>query len=121
MNNIDENKLDENILNELNKENVKIMPYNDIYEFVKTIDVSEKVLVDESKVNYAILNNIPSEIEKINEMTASMSLMLLSYMYAFHDIEYAYAAASSMVLSLIIIVFTIGYFALLKYLNKGEK
>ena len=52
---------------------------------------------------------------------ASMSLMLLSYMYAFHDFEYAYAAASSMVLSLIIIVFTIGYFALLKYLNKGEK
>ena len=52
---------------------------------------------------------------------ASMSLMLLSYMYAFHDFEYAYAAASSMVLSLIIIIFTIGYFALLKYLNKGEK
>lgn len=52
---------------------------------------------------------------------ASMSLMLLSYMYAFHDFEHAYAAASSMVLSLIIIIFTIGYFALLKYLNKGEK
>lgn len=52
---------------------------------------------------------------------ASMSLMLLSYMYAFHDFEYAYAAASSMILSLIIIVFTIGYFALLRYLNKGEK
>ena len=69
---IDENKLDENILNELNKENVKIMPYNDIYEFVKTIDVSEKVLVDESKVNYAILNNIPSEIEKINDFNPTM-------------------------------------------------
>lgn len=52
---------------------------------------------------------------------ASMSLMLLSYMYAFIDFEFANAAASSMVLSLIIIVFTIGYFALLKYLNKGEK
>ena len=69
---IDENKLDENILNELNKENVKIMPYNDIYEFVKTIDVSEKVLVDESKVNYAILNNIPNEIEKINDYNPTM-------------------------------------------------
>ena len=69
---IDENKLDENILNELNKENVKIMPYNDIYEFVKTIDVSEKVLVDESKVNYAILNNIPSKIEKINDYNPTM-------------------------------------------------
>ena len=52
---------------------------------------------------------------------ASMSLMLLSYMYAFHDFEYANAAATSMILSLIIVVFTIGYFALLKYLNKGEK
>ena len=49
---------------------------------------------------------------------ASMSLMLLSYMYAFHDFEYANAAATSMILSLIIVVFTIGYFALLKYLNK---
>ena len=45
---------------------------NDIYEFVKTIDVSEKVLVDESKVNYAILNNIPSEIEKINDYNPTM-------------------------------------------------
>ena len=52
---------------------------------------------------------------------ASMSLMLLSYMYAFIDFEYANAAATSMVLSLIIIVFTIVYFAVLRYLNKGEK
>lgn len=52
---------------------------------------------------------------------ASMSMMLLSYMYAFIDFEYAYAAATSMVLSLIIIVFTIIYFVVLRYLNKGEK
>lgn len=52
---------------------------------------------------------------------ASMSLMLLSYLYAFEDFEYGYAAATSVILAIIIIVFTIIYFALLRYLNKGEK
>lgn len=53
---------------------------------------------------------------------ASMSLMLLSYLYAFGDeISIGKAAATSVILSLIIIVFTIGYFKLVKVLNKGEK
>lgn len=51
---------------------------------------------------------------------ASMSLMLLSYLYAFEDLEVGKAAATSVILAIIIIVFTIGYFKLVKYLNKGE-
>jgi Xaa-Pro aminopeptidase len=69
---IDENKLSAEMLNELSKENVKIRPYNDIYEFVKNIDKNEKILVDCTKVNYAIYNNIPNEVEKIDEFNPTL-------------------------------------------------
>ena len=62
---IDENKLDDNILNELKKENVKIQSYDYVYEFVKEIKESEVVLLDPQKVNYSIYNNIPKNIQKI--------------------------------------------------------
>ncbi|MGL5754638.1 MAG: aminopeptidase P family protein [Paraclostridium sp.] len=69
---IDENKLNEEILNELNKESVVIKPYNDIYEFIKTLEKDEKILLDSTKINYAILNNIPSEVEKLDEFNPTM-------------------------------------------------
>ena len=52
---------------------------------------------------------------------ASMSLMLLSYQYAFMDFEVAYGAAVSVILTVIILVFTVLYFIVNKYVNKGEK
>lgn len=52
---------------------------------------------------------------------ASMSLMLLSYKFAMKDLAVSKGAAVSMVLSLIIIVFTIIYFAVNKFVNKEEK
>ncbi len=69
---IDENKLTTEMLNELSKENVKIRPYNDIYEFVKNIDKNKKILVDCTKVNYAIYNNIPNEVEKVDEFNPTL-------------------------------------------------
>ncbi|MEG2984816.1 MAG: aminopeptidase P family protein [Peptostreptococcaceae bacterium] len=69
---IDKNKLNEEILNELNKESVVIKPYNDIYEFIKTLEKDEKILLDSTKINYAILNNIPSEVEKLDEFNPTM-------------------------------------------------
>ena len=52
---------------------------------------------------------------------ASMSLMLLSYKFAMKDLEPAKGAAASIVLSIIIIVFTLGYFWVNKKVNKGDK
>ncbi len=69
---VDEAKLNEEILNELNKEAVVIKPYNDIYEFIKTLDKDEKILLDSTKINYAILNNIPSELTKIDDFNPTM-------------------------------------------------
>ena len=63
---IDDKKLDENILNELKKENVEIKSYNYIYEFVKEIKENEVVLLDPQKVNYSIYNNIPDNVQKID-------------------------------------------------------
>ena len=51
----------------------------------------------------------------------SMSLMLLSYKYAVMDGNPSQGAAVSVILGVIIIIFTIAYFALEKVLNKGDK
>ena len=74
---IDDNKLNDEIINELNKENVIIKPYNDIYEFVKTIDEKENVLLDDEKVNYSIYNNLPNEVKKINGLNPTMNFKAL--------------------------------------------
>ncbi|HHQ8847603.1 TPA: aminopeptidase P family protein [Clostridioides difficile] len=69
---VDESKLNEEILNELAKENVQIKPYNYVYEFVKNIDKTEKVLLDGTKLSYTIYNNIPCEVEKVDEFNPVM-------------------------------------------------
>ncbi|EGT3955811.1 aminopeptidase P family protein [Clostridioides difficile] len=69
---VDESKLNEEILDELAKENVQIKPYNDVYEFVKNIDKTEKVLLDGTKLSYTIYNNIPCEVEKVDEFNPVM-------------------------------------------------
>lgn len=58
---IDEAKLSDELKAEFAKENVEILPYNDIYEYVKGICECEKVLVDGTKLNYAVFNNIKAE------------------------------------------------------------
>ncbi|WP_437343271.1 aminopeptidase P family protein [Paraclostridium dentum] len=70
---IDENKLNEEIINELKTENVIIKKYDDIYEFVKTMDKTEIVLLDDGKVSYSIYNNLPNEVQKIKEPNPTMN------------------------------------------------
>ena len=53
-------------------------------------------------------------------LNASMSLMLLSYLYAFNDFEYGKSAATALVLALIIIAFTALYYLLDRFLKKKE-
>ena len=69
---IDKNKIGEDIKVELSKENVQIKGYEEVYEFIKNIDENEVVLIDTSKVNYAIYNNIPSNVQKIEERNPSI-------------------------------------------------
>ncbi len=53
-------------------------------------------------------------------LDASMSLMLLSYLYAFNDFEYGKSAATSLILALIILAFTLLYSLLDRFLKKKE-
>ena len=69
---IDKNKIGEDIRAELSKENVQIKGYEEVDEFIKNIDENEVVLIDTSKVNYAIYNNIPSNVQKIEERNPSI-------------------------------------------------
>lgn len=69
---IDKNKIDEDIKHELSKEDVQIKGYDEVYEFIKNIDEDEVVLIDTSKVNYAIYNSIPSNVRKIEERNPSI-------------------------------------------------
>ncbi len=62
---VDENKLNDEIKSEFSKENVQIKPYDSVYEFVKSMNEGEVALLDPNKVNYAIYNNIPKNIQKI--------------------------------------------------------
>lgn len=54
-------------------------------------------------------------------LDSSMSIMLLAYKFAFHDFEFAKGAAASVFLALIILVFTLVYFGLVRYLSREEK
>ena len=62
---VDESKLNGEIKSELNKEDVQIKPYDEIYDFIKILNDDEVVLLDPAKVNYAVYNNIPKNIQKI--------------------------------------------------------
>lgn len=62
---IDESKFSNEARAELVLSSIKFRPYNDVYEFVKTIGKTSsccnskiKVLVDDEKVNYTIISNI---------------------------------------------------------------
>ena len=65
---VDENKLNEEILNSFDGEVVEIKDYFEIDEFVKTVEKEEVVLVDNNKINYTILKNIPEGVKVINAM-----------------------------------------------------
>lgn len=62
---VDESKLGQDIRTMLAEVNVTIRPYNDVYEFVKTLQGN--VLIDESRINYLLLNNLASDVSQKNE------------------------------------------------------
>ncbi|MDD3141651.1 MAG: aminopeptidase family protein P, partial [Lachnospiraceae bacterium] len=65
---IDDKKMNNEINSEFAKETVIIHPYNQIYEFVKTIVSDEIIMLDKRKINYAIYNNIPKNVTIIDTL-----------------------------------------------------
>lgn len=68
---VDENKLNDEIKASFGEEVVEIKGYFEIDEFVKTIAKEEVVLVDNNKINYTILKNIPEGVKVVNAMNPS--------------------------------------------------
>lgn len=64
---IDETKLDDKIKTAFAKDNVIIHPYNDIYEDIKKLNHDDVVLLDSGRINYALYNNIPPKVKKVDE------------------------------------------------------
>lgn len=64
---IDESKLNDEIKAEFAKETIVIHPYNDVYEFVKGLGANETVMIDPRKINYAIFNNIPLNVKRVEK------------------------------------------------------
>jgi len=66
---IDERKLTDEMKANLAKDNISLRPYNAVYEDVKELCADSAILVDPSRLNYALYNNLPKGakvIEKVN-------------------------------------------------------
>lgn len=66
---IDERKLTDEMKENLAKDNISLRPYNAIYEDVNELSADSAILVDPSRLNYALYNNLPEGakvIEKVN-------------------------------------------------------
>jgi len=69
---VDDTKLDGRIHQELEKNNVSIHPYNDIYEDIKKLSADSTAMIDPLKMNYALYKNIPCRIVEAANPTILM-------------------------------------------------
>ena len=74
---IDERKLDDKLKSILEKVGVTLHPYNAIYEDVKKLPENATVLIDKSKLNYAIFNNIPNAVSIVNKRNPEILMKAL--------------------------------------------
>lgn len=69
---VDQEKLSKEIIEQFDSDNVILKDYNEIYNFIKKLSSSEVVLLDKTKVNYSIYNNLNSVIKIINEYNPTL-------------------------------------------------
>ena len=74
---IDERKLDDKLKSILEKVGVTLHPYNAIYEDVKKLPGNATVLIDKTKLNYAIFNNIPNSVPIVNKRNPEILMKAL--------------------------------------------
>jgi Xaa-Pro aminopeptidase len=73
---IDESKIDESLTSNLEGQGVELFDYNDIEKFIKSLNRSTIVALDESKINHTLATLIPKRV-KIN-VTLSIPTRLKS-------------------------------------------
>lgn len=62
---VDENKFSTELRGQLEKDGVVFHPYNAIYEDIKNVNADEALLIDPVRLNYALCNNIPKNVKKV--------------------------------------------------------
>lgn len=62
---VDENKFSTELRVQLEKDGVVFHPYNAIYEDIKNVNADEALLIDPVRLNYALCNNIPKNVKKV--------------------------------------------------------
>ncbi len=86
---IDKNKLNDEIINYLNKSNVNIKNYNDIYNDIKEFK-NEAILLDKNKVNYQILSLIKDNNKIISKENKSTYLKAIKNDIEIKNTKYAH-------------------------------
>ncbi|MBS5522087.1 MAG: aminopeptidase P family protein [Clostridiales bacterium] len=68
----DEKKFDNNIREGFEKNGVRVLPYNDIYEWLKALPKDVCVMYNKQKINYSICKNIPASARVIDRENPTM-------------------------------------------------
>ena len=68
----DRDKFSDELLEELNEDGVRLLPYAQVYEDVKRLEKGTSVLLDPERISYALYKNLPEHVSTIEEQNPSI-------------------------------------------------
>ncbi len=71
---IDENKVPIQVINELEEEKIRIMRYEDVFNFLNQIETGKRVSLQFSKTNYALYKSIPDNCDIVDRLNITTRL-----------------------------------------------
>lgn len=69
---INESKISSEIKTVLDNDGIVLHPYNDVYSFTENLAASEVVLLDSTRLNFALYNRIPQAVKVVDKMNPSV-------------------------------------------------
>ena len=69
---INTDKLSEEMKEAFAKDGIVLHDYNDVYEDIKKVGDDEVILLDPSRLNYALYSNIPENVKKVEELNPAV-------------------------------------------------
>ena len=69
---INESKISSEIKTVLDNDDIVLHPYNDVYSFTENLAASEVVLLDSTRLNFALYNRIPQAVKVVDKMNPSV-------------------------------------------------
>ena len=69
---INESKVSSEIKAILDNDGIVLHPYNDVYTFTEKLADSEVVLLDSTRLNFALYNRIPQGVKVVDKMNPSV-------------------------------------------------